>query len=301
MDIQTLRDFVAVVQEEGISAAADVLRISQPTLSRRIRELEKQLGVLLFTRGNRAHGIELTAEGVVFYRRAREIVELADRAREEVHRRARVEGPVHIAAAQSNVMEVVGRAATRTRMLHPGVTFRLHDDYGANNAERLDNGLADFAVLVQPVDMGHYDHLPLPGGEAMGVVMRADDPLTARGSITPDVLQELPLMVPRGSLDRRDISGWSMQGTNAKPYDVIGTMNLSYNASRFVRAGFGYELCLEGTVDTSPDSGLAFLPLEPELHVRLSIAWRRGRTLSAPAEAFLGELRKVVAGSSSLL
>lgn len=294
MDIQTLRDFVSVVQEEGISAAADVLHISQPTLSRRIADLEKQLSVQLFRRGNRAHGIELTAEGIMFYRRAQEIVELADRAQEEIHRRARIEGPVHIAAAQSSVMEIVGRAATRTRMLHPGVTFKLHDDYGANNTERLDNGLADFAVLVQPMDMGHYDHLTLPGGEAMGVVMRADDPLASRTSITPDILQELPLMVPRGSLERRDISGWSMQGMQAKPYDIIGTMNLSYNASCFVRAGFGYELCLEGTADTSEGSGLAFRPLEPELHVRLNIAWRRGRTLSAPAEAFLNELRKVV-------
>ncbi|RYQ64024.1 LysR family transcriptional regulator [Bifidobacterium pseudolongum] len=294
MDIHVLRDFIVIVQERGISAAADVLRISQPALSRQMRDLESELGVTLFIRGNRGRTIELTAEGRVFYRRAREIVELADRAQAEMHRRAPVEGVVHIAAAQSHVMRVVGRAAARTRARHPDITLELQDGYGADNLERLSNGLADFGVLVQPVDMSWFDHLPLPGGDVMGVLMREGDPLEAHESITAEALDGLPLIMPRGAITRRDLSGWFVGAQRRMPH-VIGTMNLLYNSACFVHAGYGYALCPDGLVDTSAGSGLTFRPLVPTLTTRLSIAWRRGRDLPVPAQVFLDELRAVIA------
>ena len=164
MEIRTLRNFIAVVQEEGVTAAADVLRVSQPALSRQIKGLESEMGAMLFIRGTRGRPLELTHEGRLLYRRACEIVELADRTRSEIASGEDIEGDVHVAAAQSVVMDVLAKAAVRVRELHPGVRIQLHDDYGENIVERLDNGLADFGVLVQPSDMSRYDHLPLPGG-----------------------------------------------------------------------------------------------------------------------------------------
>lgn len=294
MEIQTLRDFVAVVQENGISAAADMLHINQPTLSRRIDALEKELGTRLFERGNRAHGITLTTQGTLFYRRAREITELADRASAEMHRCNEIAGPVHIAAAQSEVMRFIGQAATQTHVMHPAVTFDLHDGNGIDNTERLDHGLADFAVLIQPVDMSRYDHLALPGGEIMGVLMREDDPLCEYQSISPELLSELPLLMPQGTLARRDISGWAAQSPDVKPYTVVGTMNLTHNAAYFVQAGYGYAVVLQHTSDAGKGSGLAFRPLNPPLHVHLSIAWRKECRLSPACEAFLTQLRNIL-------
>ena len=139
MEIRVLRGFIAVVQEEGITAAADVLRISQPALSRQIKELEEEMGATLFVRGNRGRSLELTHEGQLLYRRAREIVELADRTKSEIVAGERIEGDVHIAAAQSAVMDVFAKAAVHVRELHPGVRFQLHDDFGENIVERLNN------------------------------------------------------------------------------------------------------------------------------------------------------------------
>lgn len=296
MNINVLRHFIAVVQEQGISAAADVLQMSQPALSRQIRELEEDLGVTLFARGNRGRAIELTPEGVTFYRRAREIVELADRARAEVHRRAPLEDVVHIAAAQSNVMTLVGRAATRTRIAHPNITFALHDDHTPNNVERLNNGLADFAVLVQPTDLSRFDYAALPGGDHLGILMREDDPLAQSAAITQKVLPTLPLIVARGSIERRDLSGWLIGGSR-QDINIIGTMNLLYNAACFVREGYGYALTPEGLVDEEPGSGLTFRPLDPPLQLHLCVAWRNDRDLSAPARAFLHEMRAVIAAA----
>lgn len=292
MEIRVLRGFIAVVQEEGITAAADVLCISQPALSRQIKELEEEMGATLFVRGNRGRSLELTHEGQLLYRRAREIVELADRTKSEIVAGERIEGDVHIAAAQSAVVDVLAKAAVHVRELHPGVRFQLHDDFGENIVERLNNGLADFGVLVQPADMSRYDHFALPGGDSMGLLMREDDPLAAKDAICPEDMQGLPLLMPRGALSRRDISGWF--GKGLRPFDVVGNMNLSYNASRFVRAGYGYALSLTGLVDTAEGSGLAFRPLEPPVHASLSLAWKKDQPLTPAAQAFLDCVREVV-------
>ena len=188
-------------------------------------------------------------------------------------------------------MDVLAKAAVRVRELHPGVRIQLHDDYGENIVERLDNGLADFGVLVQPADMSRYDHLPLPGGDRMGLLMRPDHPLAVKNGITPDDLQDLPLIIPKGALVRRDLSGW--YGGNLRPFDIIGTMNLTYNASRFVRAGYGCALSLEGLIDTGERSGLTFRPLEPVLRASLSMAWKKNQPLTPPARAFLDCVREV--------
>lgn len=295
MEIRVLRGFIAVVQEEGITAAADVLRISQPALSRQIKDLEGEMGATLFVRGNRGRSLELTHEGQLLYRRACEIVELADRTKSEIASGEDVEGDVHVAAAQSAVMDVLAKAAVHVRELHPGVCVQLHDDYGKNIVERLNNGLADFGVLVQPADMSRYDHLPLPGGDRMGLLMRPDHPLAMKDGVMPEDLQGLPLIVPKGALARRDLSGW--YSGNLRPFDIVGTMNLTYNASRFVRAGYGCALSLEGLVDTGKGSGLVFRPLDPVVHISLSMAWKKSQPLTPAARAFLDCVREVAVES----
>lgn len=293
MEIKILRNFIAVVQEEGVTAASDVLRISQPALSRQIKDLEEEMSATLFVRGNRGRALELTHEGQLLYRRAREIVELADRTKSEIASGEEIEGDVHIAAAQSSVMDVLAKAAVHVRELHPGIRVQLHDDYGENIVERLNNGLADFGVLVQPTDMGRYDHFPLPGGDQMGVLMRSDDPLVAKDGIRAEDLQGLPMIVPKGALVRRDLSGW--YGADLRPYHIVGTMNLAYNASRFVRAGYGYAMSLGGLVDTGEGSGLCFRPFDPPVHVALHMAWKKDQPLTPSAQAFLTCVREVVA------
>lgn len=293
MDIRTLRQFITVVQEEGISAAADVLHVSQPSLSRRMSELEHELDVTLFYRGNRARNIALTEEGEIFYRHAREIVRIDENARNEMHCRADIEGVVHIAAAQSTVMKLLGRAAALARKEYPGITFALHDGNGLDNIERLNNSTADFSVLIQPLDMSKFDHLPLPGGDRMGVLMCHDDTLAQSEVITAEQLGKLPLIVPRGTIARRELSGWYSGAKH--DLNIIGTANLIYNASHFVQEGYGYALSSGNIIDVTSSSDLVFRPLEPPLYTRLSLAWRKEWNPPAAAQVFLDHLRAVVA------
>ena len=227
------------------------------------------------------------------YRRAQEIVELADRPQKEMTADEDIAGDVHIAAAQSAAMRIVARAMTRLRHKHPQVRVRLHDDYGQNIIERLDNGLADFGVLVQPTDMSRYDFLPLPTGDPMGLLMRYDHPLATRESIHPKDLADVPVIVPQGVLNRRDLSGWYKSGN--KELNIVGTMNLLYNASCFVQEGYGCAICLQGLVDTSWESGLVFQPLDPPMQTHLAIAWKKSQPPTPAADAFLTEFRSVIA------
>lgn len=292
MELKVLRNFITVVEEEGVTVAADVLRISQPALSRQIKELEDELGATLFTRGTRSRTLELTSEGRLLYRRAQEIIELADRTVSEIATEEEIAGDIHIAAAQSMVMRTVAKAMMRLYTKHPQVRVHLHDDYGGNIVERLDNGLADFGVLVQPTDMSRYDFLPLPGGDVMGVLMRHDHPLASHERITATDLKDVPVIAPYGVLARRDLSGWLKQGN--EELNIIGTMNLLYNASCFVQEGYGCAICPAGLVDTSWESGLVFRPLEPERRTQLAIAWKKSQPLTPAAAAFLDELRIVI-------
>ena len=292
MELRTLRNFAAVVEEGGITAAAELLQVSQPALSRQVKALEEELGVALLTRGNRSRALEPTEAGQLLYRRAIEIGELADRAAAEVAADEDVAGDVHIAGAQSVVMRVVARAAVALKERHPRVRVHLHDDYGANVADRLDSGLADFGVLVQPTDMSRYDHLPLPGGDVMGVLMRHDHPLAALTAVTADDLAGVPTIVPQGVLARGDLSGWF--GRRGASLDVVGTMNLMHNAACFVQEGYGCAIGPAGLVDTSWESQLTFRPLDPPMRTSLAFAWKRGQPLAPAAAALLEELRPLV-------
>lgn len=292
MDIRTLRHFVAVVQEEGISAAADVLRMSQPALSRQMKELENELGVTLFERGNRGRSISLTREGQVFYRRAWQIIELADRARAEVHLHDEIAGTIHITAAESNLMNIVALAIAQTRLLYPRITFDIHDDNGPNNVERLNNGIADFAVIMQPIDMTRFDHLSLPGANPLGIGMRADDPIAANEAITNELIRDMPLITSTGANQRRDLSGWLTQGTTL---NIVSHVNLAYNAACLVRNGVGYMLTVNDLTEFSdPEHDLVWRPLDPPLDIRLSVIWRKDRDLSRVCQLFLQQLRTVI-------
>ncbi|OZG60191.1 LysR family transcriptional regulator [Bifidobacterium lemurum] len=297
MEIRALRYFVTIVQEEGITAAADMLRVSQPTLSRRIGDLEDELGAKLFTRGNRGHTLELTREGRMLYRRACEIIALADKAEAEIATSETVEGDLHISAAQTCSMRIVAKALAALCERHPGVVVHLQDAYSDDIIDRLNNGLTDFGLLVQPVDMSGFDYLDIPGLDPLGVVVREDHPLAGRASVDVGELKDIRAIVPKGSISRNDALIQSRRLTDG--LRMIGTMNLAHNAGYLVREGFGAMVCPESVAETGEGSGLAFVPVSPEHVVRVSLAWKKNQPLSRQAEVFLSLLRDVIDGESS--
>ncbi|MDO5536136.1 MAG: LysR family transcriptional regulator [Desulfovibrionaceae bacterium] len=293
MELRVLRYFLAVVQEETISGAAEAVHVTQPTLSRQMMELEEELGKTLFVRGKRK--ISLTEEGMFLRKRAQEIIALVDKTTSAFSAPAEeLAGDIYIGGGETEAMRLVARAACRMRSVHPHVVFHMFSGNAEDVMERIDRGLVDFAVFVDPVDLSRFDFLRLGLRDAWGVLMRRDCPLAARDSVRPEDLLGLPLLVSRQSMVGNEISGW--MGGRAGELQIVGSYNLLYNASLMVEEGVGSALCLDRIIRISEGSPLCFRPLEPKIEVGLHVAWKKYQIFSRPAEVFLDFLKSEIAG-----
>lgn len=287
MELRVLRYFLAVAREESISRAAAYLHVTQPTLSRQLMDLEAELGKPLLVRGSRR--VTLTEEGILFRRRAAEIVELADRARAELQETA-VAGDLHIGGGESDAVRWIARTARVLHEMCPGIHYHLHSGNAEEVGEGLDRGLLDFGVMVEPGNLTSYDHIRLPGSETWGVLMRKDSPLAQKDRISPEDLWDLPLLLSRQAMGQDSVSRWLRR--DLESLHIVGTYNLLFNASLLVDEGVGYALCLDKLANTGPDSGLCFRPLEPKLEMGLYVVWKKYQVHSRAAETFLRLLRQ---------
>ena len=194
MEIRVLKYFLAVAREQSISAAADSLFLSQPTLSRQLKELEEQLGKQLFIRGNKK--ITLTEEGVLLRKRAEEIIELISRTEKEIGFSDNViSGDIYIGAGETDGLRIIARSAKELREKYQDINFHIISGDAVDIMEHLDKGLIDFALLLEPVDIAKYSYIKLPVKDTWGVLMRRDSPLAAKNFITPEDLNGVPLIV----------------------------------------------------------------------------------------------------------
>lgn len=293
LELRVLRYFLAVTEERSITGAAEYLQISQPSLSRQLRQLEERLGHRLFERGSRA--ITLTDEGELLRERAQEIVALADRTAMEIASMDEpVGGPVYLGCGETDAMRILARAARRVRERWPQVRFHLYSGNAEDLGDRLDSGFLDFAVLIEPADVSKYDYVRLPVTDVWGVLMRRDHPLAEHSVVSSSDLEGLPLLVSRQMRAGGEFAGW--RGSVPKRFDIVGTYNLPNNAALMVSEGVGCALCLDRIVNTGPDSDLTFRPLTPRFESGLDLVWRANRTFSRSAHVFLEELRGVITG-----
>lgn len=287
MELRTIRYFLAVAQEKNITRAADRLHLTQPNLSRQLRELEEELGTVLFIRGR---GITLTEEGQIFRKRAEEMMELLDKARTEVTTSVRdISGDIYIGCAETDVMRIVLRIIKKIRDQYPGIHIHITSGHEEVVSERLDRGLLDFGVFMEPVDLQKYEFIRLPAADTWGLLLRKDDPLAQKSSICSIDLVGLPLICSNQGLFQNQLAGWS--GKNQGKMDIVATYNLLFNASLMVEEGLGYAICLDKIIPTTADRPLCFRPLEPKIEAGVSVAWKKYQVFSKAAQIFLSHLQ----------
>lgn len=295
MELRVLRYFLAVAREGKITAAAEKLHITQPTLSKQLMELEEELGKKLFDRGKRK--ITLTEEGLFLQKRAQEIVELADKTERDFHMQDdMVGGDILIGGGETDATRHIARTLKRLRKQYPNIHFHLYSGNGEDSAEKLDKGLIDFALFVGRVDLKKYDYLLLPNVVHWGLLMRKDDPIASNPSISPKELENVPILCSRQALIQNELAGWL--GHSTENLHIIGTYNLIYNAALLVEEGLGCALAIDGLVNTSNDSPLCFRPLEPQMTAGVVIAWKKHQAFSKAVEKFLEVLHQEIAGNS---
>ena len=284
MDIRVLRYFLAVAREQSFSIAAERLYLSQPTLSRQLKELEDELGKPLLNRSSK--GVTLTEEGMILRARAEEIVALLDKAEQEVKQSGhRISGMVHIGAGETYAVKLIADTAQHLNAEHPGLQYSIYSADGADVLEKLDKGLLDFGIVFQNVDISKYNTIPLPLKDRFGVLMRRDAPLADKEVITLDDLAGQPLIIPRQP--NHNLMFLESIGIEEKNIRVAAQYNLVYNGSVMASEGMGYCICIDRLINVSGDSEMCFKPFSPEIEASCSFIWKRNAVFSKAAEKFL--------------
>lgn len=287
MEIRILRYFLEIAREENMTRAAEKLHISQPSLSKEIKKLEDELGHSLFVRTNKS--MHLTDEGMLLRRRAEDILDLTDKTVEEFSRLDSITGgEIRIGCAESFLIKYLARSIKAFKEQYPNFVFRIFSGDTEPVAERLDRGILDLAVIVEPPNLSKYNYLTVPECDRWGVVMPENCPLSEKDEIAFDDLYGLPLFCSEQSI-ANDFPRWC--GENIDRLNFAGTFNLSYNGSVFVREGLGYLLTFDHLIDTSEGSGLCFRPITPALETKMYIIWKKYQVFSPIAELFLKQLK----------
>lgn len=289
MELRELKYFLAVAREQSISKAAEALFVTQPNLSRQMQNLEKEIGQQLFIRGTRQ--ITLTEAGQLLRKRAEEIMELYNQTEAELSTPiADVGGDIYIGGGESYAMSLIAKAVHSVQGEYPNVKFHLFSGDSGTISERLDKGLIDFGIFIEPFDLSKYDHLRLPLYDTWGVIMRKDSPLAKKEYITPEDLWDKPIIRSRQSIGKNKMSEWFKKSD--EELNIVATGNLLYNMSLLVEEGLGYAITLNKILNTTGDSNLCFRPLYPELISHLDIAWKKYQIFPKCAEIFLKRLRE---------
>ena len=281
MEIRVLKYFLLVAREENITKAANLLHLTQPTLSRQLMQLEEELGVQLFRRSK--HRIILTEEGMLLRRRAEEIVALADKTRDDLQRRGeQLSGTVAVGSGELQSSRFLTQLLTAFQRENPLVSFSIYSGNSDNIKERIERGLLDIGLLQEPVDIAKYSFVRTPGREQWGVLVREDSELASRKSVSPADLAAVPLILPEREIVQNELRNWF--GPYAEGLRVTATGNLLYNLASLVRAGGSSVLTL--ALDCSYE-GLRFLPLSPALESNTVLVWKKAQTFSAAAAALI--------------
>ena len=300
MEIRVLRYFLAVAREESITAAANFLHLTQPTLSRQIHDLEEELGQRLLIR--KSHRVTLTPEGMLLRKRAEEILSMVDKTESEFRSlETTVSGDVYIGSGETQAIRQIAEIIRRMQVEYPGIHYHMHSGNAQDITDRLDNGLLDFGILIQPADITKYDSLDLPAKDVWGVIMRKDSPLAAKEQLCKEDLRSLPLLCSRQAVltQRHGNAFASWFGTEFEKLNIVSTYNLIYNAAIMVEAGVGYAVTLDHLANTSATSDLCFRPLFPRLESGLNIVWKKYQVFSPAAEVFLDHLKEAFTATAT--
>lgn len=289
MEIRTMQYYLAVVREGTISAAAQALHVAQPSLSRQMKELEEELGVTLFERGNRR--IILTEEGMVLRRRAEEMVRLMQLTEDEILQvKKHISGTVRIGAGESCSFHYLSRTASALAKEYPDIRFQITSGDTRDLMDELNNGLIDFAVIFTEVDHSRYQSIELPEKDCFGLLMPKDCELAKKSVLRMSDLKGLPILISRSS-EPYFAGSRKMSGLN-----IIATYNLIFNASLMVEDGVGYALCFDKLINTTGESLLCFRPISPPIEFAGTLIWKKYQVFSPAVQLFVDRIQKMIPG-----
>lgn len=287
MELRVLKYFIAVAREESMTRAADILHVTQPTLSKQIKDLEDEIGKKLFNRTN--YAIKLTAEGEILYKRALDILNLANDTVEELKAMTEATGGnVNIGAAETDSIKYLARIIKQLQQECAGIIVSIYSGDSESVEYKLDKGQLDFALVVRDFDLNKYNFIELPYKDTYGLICRSDNPLCKKNKITFDDMINEPIIVSRQSL-AHDLRKWA--GERVDELTIAATGDIPFNLSLLVKEGIGSLLCFDKIINTTETSNLRYIPLDPPMLSPLYIIWKKNAELTPPARKLMERFR----------
>lgn len=287
MEIRVLKYFLTVAQKQSFSEAAKELHITQPTLSRQIKELEESCHVTLFKRDTRH--VELTDEGRLLKKRADEIIRLVRETENELSNKETLSGDICIACPESNSMNLIVETIQKMTAKHPHVKFHLYSGNAQFVDQMVDSGEVEFGIVVGENHLEKYDYFPLPSYEQWGVYMCTKAPLAVKETITPEDLRHEPLILSNQDMMRSKFHGWAYM--NKEPLNIVATYNLINNGILLAKNHIGYCIGLDN-VSCLSDEHICFRRLEPAIIDESMVIWKKYHSFSKASEYFLSLLQE---------
>ena len=280
--------FLAVAREGSITKAAETLQMTQPPLSRQLKDLEEEVGKQLLIRGSKK--ITLTEEGMLLRKRAEEMIDLMEKTKAELSSsNENINGEVYIGGGETDAISFFAQAAGKIQKKHPLIHYHIYSGDAEIVTEKIDKGLIDFGLLIGPFDVTKYDYMRLPVTDTWGVLMQKDSPLAKKESVCAKDLWDKPLILSHQASISSEMFSWLEMGVGK--LNVVMTYDLVYNASHFVKKGFGYAIALDKLINTTGDSELCFRPLYPRMEAELCIVWKKHQVFSRASNEFLSQLK----------
>ncbi len=288
MEIRVLRYFLETAREGNMTRAAERLFISQPTMSKQLKELENELGTKLFIRSN--YNIRLTEAGMLLRERAEDILSLVDKTEAEFKSLEEINsGDIYIGAPESEAMSLFADIVCKLQKDHPKIRCNIYSGNMQDVCEKLDKGLLDFAIVLNYVDLTKYNCLPMSTKDNWGVIFRNDDILSKKKSFSISDLRDLPLICSKQWVDY-ELPDWFEY--NLKDVNIVATYNLPYNGAIMAKAGIGYAIMLDKLVNTGNDSDIIFRPLKEAPKAEMFIIWKKNQVFTPIADLLIERLKE---------
>ena len=292
METRALKYFLVAAREGSITKAANSLGLTQPNLSRQINILERDIWKKLFNRSN--YKIKLTSEGILLKKRAEEIIDMIEKTRAEFKSSDKIiAGDIRIGGGETHAIELITKIMRNIQKDYPNIQYHLHSGNSDDVSEKLDKGLLDFGILIEPAGILKYDFIKIPAKDTWGVLMRKDSKLAKKKFITKNDLIKLPIICSRQAVYNRPSDNKFLEWfqSDFDKLNIVATYNLIYNASIMVKSGIGYAIGLDKLINTN-GSSLCFVPLKPKLEAELNIVWKKEQVFSPASGIFLDALYK---------
>ena len=284
MEIRVLEYFLTIAKEGNITRAAQKLHITQPTLSRQLSELERELKTQLFIRGKRS--IVLTESGLLLMQRATELLKLvAKTERDLLESQGELVGTITIGCVESTASKLLVQWIKSFRESHTNVVFDIVSGTGDDLREKLDRGMIDLAILLEPIETAKYDSYRLNAYERWGVLLPIDHKLSNLNQISIDQLKTIPLVVSSRSIVQDELKRWL--GVGQEELNIVARQSLITNTLLLLKENIAYPISIEGALTIRNDSQIRFIPLYPERLTGHVLAWKKNQLMNPITRLFL--------------